>query len=44
MKTKNSILNLLKIALTLVILYFLYRQVAHHWQEIKAYEWQIHWR
>jgi len=43
MKTKKTILNLLKIALTLVILYFLYRQVAHHWQEIKAYQWQIHW-
>ena len=43
MKTKKSILTLLKIILTLVILYFLYRQVAHHWQEIKAYQWEIHW-
>ena len=43
MKTKPVLFNLLKIALTLVILYFLYRQVAHHWQEIKAYQWQIHW-
>jgi uncharacterized membrane protein YbhN (UPF0104 family) len=43
MKTEKSILTLLKTILTLVILYFLYRQVAHHWQEIKAYEWQIHW-
>ena len=43
MKIKKSILTLLKIILTLVILYFLYRQVAHHWQEIKAYQWEIHW-
>jgi len=43
MKTKRITLNLLKLALTLVILYFLYRQVAHHWQEIKEYEWQIRW-
>ena len=43
MKIKKSILTLLKITLTLLILYFLYRQVAHHWQEIKAYEWEIHW-
>lgn len=43
MKTKRITLNLLKLALTFVILYFLYRQVAHHWQEIKEYEWQIRW-
>lgn len=43
MKIKKSILTLLKITLTFIILYFLYRQVAHHWQEIRAYEWEIHW-
>lgn len=43
MKNKHSILTLLKILLTLLILYFLYRLVARHWEEIKLYEWQIDW-
>jgi uncharacterized membrane protein YbhN (UPF0104 family) len=43
MRAKKSLFAFLKLALTLVILYFLYRQVAHHWQEIRVYEWEIHW-
>ncbi len=43
MNLKKTVSTFLKISLTAIILYFLYRQVAHHWQEIKAYEWEIHW-
>ncbi len=31
----------LKIILTGVILYFLYRQIAHHWEQIASHSWEI---
>lgn len=31
----------IKTGLTLVVLYFVGRQLAQHWQEIKTFEWQI---
>ncbi|HUV30988.1 MAG TPA: lysylphosphatidylglycerol synthase transmembrane domain-containing protein [Acidobacteriota bacterium] len=41
MAMKKHLVRLLKLALTVVILYFLYRQVAGHWTDIKDYEWQV---
>ncbi|MFH1374657.1 MAG: lysylphosphatidylglycerol synthase transmembrane domain-containing protein [bacterium] len=43
MTSKKIVSSVLKIGLTAVVLYFLYRQVALRWQEIRAYEWQLHW-
>ena len=42
MNTKKLATVSLKIVLTLIILYFLGRQVHHHWSEIRDFEWQIH--
>ncbi len=43
MNQRKIFLNLLKLILTLIILYFLFHQVSRHWEEIKAYRWQIEW-
>jgi len=42
-RTKRYAVIVIRYLLVALILYFLYRQVAHHWQEIKLYEWQIEW-
>jgi len=41
MSHKKQIVVLLKVVLTLVILYFLVRQVEKNWAEIKDYDWQF---
>lgn len=33
----------LKVALTVIIIYFVYRQVATNWAAIRAHEWAFHW-
>ena len=43
MTFKKTLTTLLKIALTAVVVFFLYRQVAGHWDEIKSYQWQVDW-
>lgn len=43
MNAKSVTATLIKLALTLAILYFLYRQVAQQWPAIKAHDWHIHW-
>jgi len=32
-----------KIVLTLVIFYFLFREVSRHWEDVKTYDWQVDW-
>ncbi|MBN1211292.1 MAG: flippase-like domain-containing protein [candidate division Zixibacteria bacterium] len=41
MSHKKEIVVLLKVILTLVILYFLVRQVGKNWADIKDYDWQF---
>lgn len=41
MTFKKTIAVILKIALTLVVVYFVYRQVGNNWGEIQDYNWQI---
>jgi uncharacterized membrane protein YbhN (UPF0104 family) len=43
MTFKKTLTTLLKIALTAVVVFFVYRQVAGHWDEIKSYQWQVDW-
>ncbi len=43
MTFKKALTTLLKITLTAIVVYFLYRQVASHWGEIKDYQWQVDW-
>ena len=40
---KKRLLFLGKVALTVLILYFVFQQISKHWQEIKDYPWQIDW-
>lgn len=35
---------LVKLVLTLAVLYFLYQQIASHWLEIKDHQWRLDWR
>jgi hypothetical protein len=42
-RTSKYTVAVLKIVLVAVILYFLYLQVARHWEEIKAYQWRFDW-
>jgi uncharacterized membrane protein YbhN (UPF0104 family) len=41
--TKRYILIVTRLILVGVILFFVIRQITHHWQEIKLYEWQFNW-
>ncbi len=43
MTTRKFFSILIKVLLTVVIIYFLFRQVAHHWQDIKDYDWNLNW-
>jgi len=43
MTIKKALIALLKISLTLVVVYFLYRQVVAHWDDIKDYQWTVDW-
>ena len=44
MTTRKFFSILIKVLLTVVIIYFLFRQVAHHWQDIKDYDWNLNWQ
>ncbi|MDH3889859.1 MAG: flippase-like domain-containing protein [candidate division Zixibacteria bacterium] len=41
MTFKKTVGTILKIALTLVVVYFVYHQVNSNWTDIKEYQWQI---
>lgn len=40
---KKLLFTLIKIVLVVVVLYFVYRQLAKNIDEVKDYEWQINW-
>jgi hypothetical protein len=40
---KKYLLLLGKVALTAVILYFVFHQISKHWREIEDYPWQLDW-
>jgi len=42
MSARKLAITSLKIVLTLIILYFLGRQVFRHWQDIRDFQWQVH--
>lgn len=42
-KTRTTLLAALKVALTAVLIYFLYLQVDKHWLQIREHPWQINW-
>ncbi len=41
--TKRYVLIVTRFILVGVILFFVIRQIAHHWQEIQKYDWQTNW-
>ncbi|HOP07862.1 MAG TPA: lysylphosphatidylglycerol synthase transmembrane domain-containing protein [candidate division Zixibacteria bacterium] len=43
MSFKKAVGLVLKLLLTAVIVFFLFRQISHHWQEIKDFDWEISW-
>lgn len=40
---RRLLTGLLKTALTIIIVYFLFLQVARHWEQIRDYPWDIRW-
>lgn len=43
MQINRHVSRLLKLLLTLVVLYFVYRQVAGNWDAIRTHDWQLNW-
>ncbi|MFQ6008624.1 MAG: YbhN family protein [Candidatus Zixiibacteriota bacterium] len=41
--TKRYVVIITRLILLGVIIFFVIRQIAHHWQEIKQYDWQTNW-
>ena len=43
MTSNRHLSRAIKLILTAIIIYFVYRQVADKWPAIEAHDWQIHW-
>lgn len=43
MAGRKVIINLAKFILTAMVLYFLGRQVAKYWDQVKTYDWSVNW-
>lgn len=40
---RGTLVAILKIVLTGLLVYFLYRQIDQHWAEIREHPWQVNW-